>query len=406
MMHSFETDRAAKEFVRERVDVPVVDTVELMDDGMMLRTFPQELEEGEFTNVYDLSFPIDAVRPSIELQDALTSVFEHARTNPDIRAATGGGFFFLADQASAVPRQLGLNLALAEGRMHGFPVLDREAVLVNDGRLSAEHVKALGVLALGDVELSWSGSLTRHETDSKVFASGNSIITHVQSDATGSVRVLDESSRYTSIIDTDDTVDIGFIRRDDGVFVGVSSSTVGKLNIFTHDVVVRTHERHAYGKLPEMRVRTLGSKAIDSTLQGAVSVGPMLDTENFTSHPVNGDKSLGGKPPFLDVPLARTVLYETGDGMIHIRLFDGRPGSPVFPGITPSQAAQSIKADGEIVWGCFLDPGQTAKLVVKGDSDLASYGNTHYLKWPKQPGDKFVWVPKAGRPVASMITLR
>jgi len=155
-----------------------------------------------------------------------------------------------------------------------------------------------------------------------------------------------------------------------------------------------------------MKVRTIDNKAIDGSLQGAVSVGPMLGEADFTNHPINSDKSLGGKPPFLDVPLVRTVLYEKDDGTMHLRLFDGRPGSPIFPGVTPRQAADAIKGESEIAWGCFLDPGQTAKLIVRTQNDMASYGNTHYLKWPEQPGEKFIWVPKTGRPVASMITLR
>lgn len=405
-MHSFDTDRAAKEFVRERVDAPVLEQTEALGEGMVLHSFSQELEEGKFTNVYDLSFPAEHVQPSIELHDRLTSVFDHVKAHSDIRVATCGGFFFLADQASAVPRQLGLNLALVDGQMHGFPVVDREAVLVSGERLSTEHLQALGVLGINNAELSWSGSLTEYETDTKIFANGNSIITHVQNDATGSSRVLEESSHYTPIIDVDDTVDIGFIRREDGIFVGVTSSNNGGLDIFNHDVIVRMHERHVHSELPEMHVRTLGGKAIDGSLQGALSVGPMLETENFTSHPVNRDASLGGRPPFLDVPLARTVLYETDDSMVHLRLFDGRPGSPVFPGVTSNQVVQFITREETVTWGCFLDPGQTAKLVVRGDDDIASYGNTHYLKWPKQPGEKFIWVPKSGRPTASMITLR
>lgn len=282
-MYSFETDRAAKEFVSEHVDVPTAKKVVLLGDGMTLHAFPQELEEGKFTNIYDLSFPAGTVRPSIALHDTLTSVFDYSKTDTSIRVATGGGFFFLADQASTMPRQPGLNLAVVDGQMRGFPVVDREAVITNGEHLSAEHIKALGLLAIGNTELSWSGSLTQHETDTKVFANGNSIITHVHSDATGSRRVLDESSRYTPNIDTEDTVDIGFIRRDDGIFVGVSSSTNGGLDIFNHDVVVRAHERHAHNSLPEMQMRTLGGRAKDSALQGAVSVGPMLDTENFTT---------------------------------------------------------------------------------------------------------------------------
>ena len=84
-----------------------------------------------------------------------------------------------------------------------------------------------------------------------------------------------------------------------------------------------------------MRVLSLGGMALDGSLRGALSVGPLLETEYFAAHPINKDLSLGGKPPFLDVPLARTVLYGTADEKVHIQLFDGRPGSSIFPGVTP-----------------------------------------------------------------------
>lgn len=405
-MHSFETYKAAKEFVSERVDVPALERVENMGEDFTLHAFSQDLGEGKFTNVYDLSFPATRVRPSIELHNQLTSVYDYVRGRPDIKAATGGGFFFLADRANATPRHFGLNLSLLGGQLYSFPVVDREAVLISNERLDAEILQAHGVLEINSSELTWSGSLTGYGTDVKVFANGNSAIRHIQDNATGSIRVLEESSRYTPAINTDDTVDIGFIRRDDGVFVGISSSSTGSLDIFSHDVVMRTHERHAHRALPEMHVRTLGGKALGSSLNSAMSVGPMLNTEDFAAHPINRDASLGNKPPFIDVPLARTVLYEPDDGTVHLQLFDGRPGSPVFPGVTPDEAARLIKARESLRWGCFLDPGQTAKLVVRDDKDIASYGNTHYLTWPKHTGEKYVWTPKAGRPVASMIALR
>ena len=78
-----------------------------------------------------------------------------------MRVATGGGFFFLADRASAMPRQLGLNLALQGGRLHGLPVVDREAVLIGNERLSTRYLQALGTLSMGATELGWSGSLTQ-----------------------------------------------------------------------------------------------------------------------------------------------------------------------------------------------------------------------------------------------------
>ena len=405
-LHNFDTDRAAKDFVRERVDMPIPERMEDLGSGTTLHSYTEELDSGTFTNAYDLSFRANSIHPSIELHDQFTSVFDYVKDSSDVRAATGGGFFFLADKASAMPRQLGLNLALQGGRLHGLPVVDREAVLVNNGQLSARHLRALGTLSIGETELSWSGSLTQHETEAKIFATGNSIIAHVQNDETGSIRVLDESSRYTPAIDNDDTVDVGFVLRENGVFAGINSSTSGYLDIFSHDVIVRTHERYIHDGLPDMRVLTLGGIALDGSLQGALSVGPLIEAGDFTAHPINKDLSLGGKPPFLDVPLARTVLYGTADEKVHVQLFDGRPGSTIFPGVTPREASRLVEQNEGVAWGCFLDPGQTAKLAVRSENDVESYGNTHYLKWPTKPGGKFVWTPKSGRPVASMITLR
>lgn len=405
-MKSFRTDAEAKAYIRERVDVPVAEAETNIDGGFKLRTFPLAIGRGRFTNVYDLAYPAGRHYSSIETHSSLSSVYDYVNSNPHIKVATGGGFFFLADQSNATPRQPSLNLALTDGQLLSFPLADQEAVITENNRLSTAYIHALGAVSLDGLELSWSGSLTSHDTDIKLYGSGNSIITHVQHDATGSIRVLDENSRFTPLIDEDGQIDIGLIRRDDGTFIGVTSSREGGLDIFSHDAVARMHEKHAHNRLPLMTVKTLGGRALDGSMQGAISVGPMLNEQDFTNHPINSDKSLGGKPPFLDVPLARTVLYSHDNEEIHIRLFDGRPGSPVFPGITPQQAADFIKSEGEVAWGAFLDPGQTAKLGVRLAEGVISYGNTHYLKWPEQPGDKFVWVPQIGRPVASTIALQ
>lgn len=405
VMQSFDTNREAKEFINSIVDRPIHDTVENLGNDMALHAFTQDLGESRFTNVYELSFPSSNTQPDIKLHRQPTSVYDHVKSQPDIRAATGGGFFFLADQASAKPRQSALNLAVANKRIYSLPVSDREAVLLDNGQLSTEHLRAIGAVVVNSLDLSWSGSLTEYVTDTKVYSNGNSIITHIKDDLVGNIRVLDESSRYTPPIITDDTIDIGFINRQNGSFAGVTSSNLGGIDIYNHDIVMRMHERHAHKALPTMQIKTIGNRTLDGTLQSAISVGPKVDVKNFTQHPINSDLSLGSKPPFLDIPLARTILYKTNDERIHIRLFDGRPGSSIFPGITPKHAAESVLNSNNLEWGCFLDPGQTAKLVIRDDEEIiTSYGNTHYLKWPDQPGGKYTWTPKTGRPTASMLT--
>ena len=82
-----------------------------------------------------------------------------------------------------------------------------------------------------------------------------------------------------------------------------------------------------------------------------------LDCPDFTAHSVNHDRSLGSRPPFTARRMARMVLYADPQNRMHLRLFDGRPQSPVLPGVTPSEARDAIAADTGYRWGCFLDPG-------------------------------------------------
>lgn len=236
-----------------------------------------------------------------------------------------------------------------------------------------------------------------------MFGNGNVVINHMQDDTNGSVRVLDEYSRYTPVIDRDGTIDIGFVYRDDGLFSSTKISHTGMMDIFTNDIIVRCSDKYSAEQI-EMKVHTIGSLTLGSSLDGALSVGPMLDVDNFNDHSINSDASLGNKPPFIDRPMARTLLYEM-DGMVHVRLFDGRPGSEAFNGVTPKEAVDLVKGGGDFEWGCFLDPGQTAKLCIRNEDAIESYGNRHYLKWPSKPGGKYTWTPNVGRPVASAITL-
>lgn len=276
--------------------------------------------------------------------------------------------------------------------------------MAGDEGLEVRPLVALGHLSLNGHDLEWSGSLTDYDTEVKVFSNGNAVIMHQQDPITGFARVLDEDSRYTPPIEDDDYMDVGFIGRGENNFIGVSGSADGKVDIFAHDFVLRCHKRYLESN-SELQIHSVGGIALSRFRGGAFSAGPALNIVDFHNHPVNRDASLGSRPPFADIPLARTALYRTEDGLTHIRLFDGRPGSPTFPGVTPKEVAQLVMADGATEWGCFLDPGQTAKLCVAQKEGVTGYGNRHYMRWPAEFDEDFVWVPDTGRPVANVIAL-
>lgn len=405
-MERFTSLAEAQAFVTREVDRPVSSREDPIGNGIKLTQSAIELPDGTFTNSYDLAYKNPDVQPDIIAFDRLTGVsdFLAGADAAHYQAASSGGFFFLADRASGLPRQLALNLSISQGALKSLPVRDQETVLSGSHGLEVRPLVSLGALSINGHDLDWSGSLTDYDTDAKVFSNGNAVITHVQDPITGFARLLDETSRYTPTIQDDEHIDVGFIGRGNNSFIGVEANPAGGVDIFAHDFVVRCHQKYVEGN-SELEVLSVGGIALSRFMGGAFSAGPALNIVDFHTHPINSDASLGSRPPFIETSLARSAVYKTSDGLYHIRLFDGRPGSPVFPGVTPTEAVAIIMHTDEIEWGCFLDPGQTARIGVNQGDGIRSYGNRHYLKWPTAENPDFLWVPEIGRPNANVIAI-
>jgi hypothetical protein len=406
---SFSSPRQAAAFMEMEIDRPVPERVTQLGEGIELRAAARSVDEREFTNVYDVAYEPGAGTARIHISDRPVEP-RTAEQAGGALVTTSAGFFFLADKASGVPRQASLNLAINDGRIASLPVVDREAVMTRDGVLSADHIRAEGEFAINGSSVTWAGSRTGHTAECHVYGNGNAVITHEKDPATGTSRVLDEGSRLTPAIPEEDRgrlMDVGFMAAEDGSFRSVTTSETGEVDIFNHDIVARCPAEHIDpNRENRLDVLRIGSIRGDDLPESAVSVGPSLDTEDFAAHSINRDPSLGSQPPFTERRMARLVLYEDLDNKTHLRLFDGRPGSPDFRGVTPSEARDAIAADTGYRWGCFLDPGQTAKIWVDEHGTPTSYGNRHYLRWPQSDKDNFVWVPGKGRPISSFITIR
>lgn len=405
-MRSFATVTEAQAYISQRIDVPVRESQTELRAQVDFHAFSLAMGNGQFTNVYDVSAPAAHAETSIHVHTKPTDVYSFANHQQIPAATISGGFFFLADEYGRAPRQAALNTAIHNGNIRSLPVVDREALTINQGAISGQQLAALGELSIGDRTHSWAGSLTKHEAEFRLFGNGNATIRHVAAAQTGSRRVLDESTRFTPKLNEEGMVDIGLIHTQANHFVRTTISRQGGLDIFAHDAVLRGPAEVLTSATDEVIFRSLGNLALDKPSLSAISVGPSLHTADFSAHPINADHSLGDKPPFLDVPMARTMLYRTDDDRLHLRLFDGRPGSPVFPGVTPAEALKLTEDEGTITWGYFLDPGQTAKLCIQAMGRRFSFGNAHYLQWPSAPGEPFTWAPYRGRPDASVITLQ
>lgn len=285
---------------------------------------------------------------------------------------------------------------------------DREALLCRNGQLTLAHVPARGTLTLNGRELTWEGSRTGRVADCYAYGNGNAVINGLARSVTGKARVLDETSRWTPALPTSaDWADVAFHPVPGGEFVSSAISPRGGLDIFSAPLVLRCPAhlvtQHSTNTL---RIDSIGPLHGERLPHAAITVGPSLGMLGLSVHPINHDHSMGDNTAFGNRRLPRMLLFTTADGHTHLRLFDGRPGSPTFTGITPDEASAAVSAEHDTTWGCFLDGGQTAKICIRdADGQHTTYGNRHYLQWPSNPDHGFLWTPDTGRPVGSLITL-
>ncbi|MCS7480502.1 hypothetical protein ACFFQW_33570 [Umezawaea endophytica] len=398
-MRRFDTPADAAAHLGPLLDRPVPTTSATLAPGITFHA--ESLALGStFTNSYTATWHAPA-RADVLVTEPPVSTADHARRTGDV-VTTTAGFFFLADRCRHRPRTLSLNLAIRAGRVLSVPVATQDALVSRDGVLSVVEVPARGELSLSGQRLRWAGSRTAFDADCLVYGNANCAIQHQPDERTGKVRVFQEESRLTPPITDDRWTDLGFHATPDGRFAAVTREDTGRVDVFAHDVVVRCPRSAAGTRLD---VHTIGPLT-PGDQQGAISVGPSLAHPDPVTHPLNDDRSLGSYPLLRDRASTRLVFYETGDGARHLRLFDGRPGSTTFPGLTLEQTLTAVRAAGDVVSGCLLDSGNTSKLTVLRDGLLTSHGNRHYLRWPPPGETGYTWTPDHGRPVASLIALR
>ncbi|ADI10375.1 hypothetical protein SBI_07255 [Streptomyces bingchenggensis BCW-1] len=402
-MRAFATLEEASAYLAPLLDQPVTAEHLELTPHIQFRAEPVGLGGGSFTNSYTISWSSPAASEIFVAEPPMCTA-EYARQRDAVVTATGG-FFFLADRCRYRPRTLSLNLAVRNGKVLSLPAADQDALVDDGGTLSVVEVPARGELSLDGHTLRWTGTRTGVEADCYAYGNANCVIEHEPDAHTGKVRTLREDSRLTPEITGHHWSDLGFTAARGGRFEATALSDHGRLDIFDHDIVLRCPRRLArVGSVLEPR--TIGPLSLRPSLRGAISVGPSLFHPDPQAHPLNGDRSLGSFPLLKDRPSTRLVFYGTADGRRHLRLFDGRPGSPTFPGVGLDQAISLVLAGGDVTTGCLLDSGHSCRLNVRRGGNVTSFGNRHYLRWPTERDPRFVWNPDHGRQVASLIALR
>jgi hypothetical protein len=319
-----------------------------------------------------------------------------------------GGFFFLADNASEYPPELAYNLNIRDGSVHGLPVIDRPAILNTAHGLEVGAIEAKGNLRIAGNERGWVGAKSFNgENGFVLFNSACCVIEHIKSgDSTR--RVLNTEKSRTPL--GEDLVDICIEQQDNRMSVKKIQRGGGS-SVVSYNFILQGTEVDVLGiKEGDIVEPTMLDERPISEIHAGLTIGPsVMHFLEHDDHEINHDDSLGSRPPFSDRRMARSVIYKDETGKIHVRVFDGAPKSSLFRGVTPREVAQILRAeygDSGLEWAYHLDPGQSARLVIREDDEYSVFGNQHYIRWPKLEKHPYIWAGQHGRAVPSALVIR
>ena len=368
------------------------------------------LDQKNFTNEYMVALAPNArMAPDIYSTTQPHHLQRILKNDSSVVVAVNAGFFFLADQTPSEPHDVSLNFCVRDGVCVGLPSADRPALIISNGQITARHVTAQGVVRIGATEFSWQGahSTTQDygEKEMTLYNSGCSRIEHVSGGIAGTQRVVNHPQSHTPF--SEERSDIIVISDSDNKRLKVVDIREGgRSSVLKGAMIFQCPTAQADAV-------ELGASVVPLELDGmpcsdissAISIGPsVLHFLDHTDHEVNHDASLGSRPPFAPVRMARSIVYKLNNGTIVIKVFDGAPKTAHFKGISPQEVAHLMPS--YVEWAYHLDPGQSARLAISDGDHIHSYGNSHYVRWPKHPSGTLLWAGTHGRSVPSALIFK
>jgi hypothetical protein len=179
-----------------------------------------------------------------------------------------------------------------------------------------------------------------------------------------------------------DVVDLVVVRRD----VVSARYPGGGADLFEGSFILRGRASLVDGIRVGDTVEIQSVGGIDcSGIESGFSVGPSVATAAQGGDTLDGyDASLGVSPFLPGARYARTLISLDND-LLRLQVLDGAPLSRTFQGVSCSETAQLVTADGLDPTRVYhLDGGQSSKLAFVRDGAPAVFGSMHYLLWPKQ----------------------
>jgi Protein kinase domain len=359
-----------------------------------------ELGGGRITNSYELM--VDTRRATVGVHSGpdgfyLPDLLSSAATI----AAISGSFSYISDDFDYEPAEFCLDFCARDGVTVSLPTVTKPAFKVGRDGVWLGELEARGTLRIGDREYGWIGSkeraLSANADDLVVFGAANCRVEYTAAKRTALLRRVGRAANRTPQVA--DVVDLVVHRQ-----VVSARYPGGGADLFEGSFVLRGRASLVDGIRvgDEVEIRSVGG--IDRVgIESGFSVGPSVAAAAQGDVLDGYDASLGVSPFLPGARYARTLI-SLADDLLRLRVLDGAPLSRTFQGVSCSETAQLVAADGlDPAHVYHLDGGQSSKLAFVRDGVPAVFGSMHYLLWPKQDAGDFLWRGTHGRLLRSAL---
>ena len=362
-----------------------------------------ELGDGRFTNSFELA--VDTRRATIGVHSATAGFYLPDLLGTTLAAVTGS-FSFISDDVDYEPAEFCLDFCARDGMTVSLPTVAKPAFIVGrDGRVQLRELAARGTLSISGRTYSWTGSKApAADRQLTVYGAANCRVEYAEAKRVALLRGVNRAENRTPPTDATDLV----IARDGNRHIVKAVHRGGGADLFEGSFILRGSIDARPGD--EVELLTIDDLNVADIASG-FSIGPSAAAAARTGDALPGyDASLGLSPFLPGARYARTLISLTED-TLRLRVLDGAPLTQGFQGVSCSETARIVEADGldaETVH--HLDGGQSAKLAFQPAVGAASgaasvLGSMHYLLWPKQDEGAFLWRGRQGRLLRSALTI-
>lgn len=377
------------------IAIPEKPSYEELRKGVFLKKDVINFDDGNFTNVYNLSWDKNthSVKPFVHSEKKPFYLLDYMEDCPSILALMSGSFFFLVDVEEEVPKDYPFHFCVRRHKIVGLPSSDEPILYLKNGELNAHEIKANGIIEINNSKLEWIGANHKGEvrnSNAKLYNSGCSKLIK-EYDPISHVRMgrLDLTNIHTP--KSKNVVDL-VVNRDDHDNLEITSiNSGGGTHFFDGLFILQINQKlNAFNigdKVNPISLDNLDPREISS----AITIGKSVHDDYYLT------------PERISSRDARSVIAKDKKGNIHFVVFDGSKYIPKFNGVSAKDIHSYFSPD-QYEWAYFLDGGSSSRIIVRRGRKLEFLANEFVYK--KINTYTFLWDYKRHRKLASCVGLK